>query len=305
MSLIKRTGIVTVVVVVLAITTVLVYNYAYLVYQDYDYHTSYKDVHGLQRSSPVFLNGVRIGEVTKIKLNKELHHVDVVLSVKKEVPIPKGSIALIASNNLVDTRMIYIRTTDNPEILKHNDKIIGKYDTTVLEMQDQIAPIIDGAKYILNTAEKNFNNFNRKLDQGLVEKTQTDIRTMERDMSSYRKQVASIEESANKVVKSLSSLKAATYSIKQKKDTINSSIENAVEQTNTIASVKIADKTTELKQNLDSVNQQISTTTQNPTLQKYLNDNALYKSTTESVHDANESMKELKEAPPGISLIGN
>ena len=304
MSLVKRTGIITIITVVVVAAALLVYKYAYLVYRNYDYHTSYKDVHGLQRSSPIFLNGVRVGEVTDIELNEEMHHVDVVLTIRKEVPIPKGSVALIAANNLIDTRMVYIQTSDNPQVLTHNDKIIGKYDTTVLEMHDQIAPLIDGAKYILNTAEKNFGNFNRKLERGLVFETQRDVRSLEKDMNSYRKQVNSIDNSAGDILRSLDAIKETTARIANRKDSINASINNAVALTNKAASTNIVAEANELRQSLDTLNQKIKATANSETVIKYLDNKTLYEKAVEKTAAADKGTKEAKENPPTISIIG-
>lgn len=304
MSLVKRTGIITIITIVVAVAALLVYNYAYLVYQDYDYHTSYEDVHGLQRSSPVLINGVRVGEVTGVKLNKEKNRVDVVLSIKKEIPIPKGSVALIAANNMIDTRMIYLQTSNSTEILKHNDKITGKYDTTVLEMEDQISPLIDGAKYILETAEKNFDNFNRKLEKGLVKETQENIESMEKDMKSFRKEVNSISNSANSVLVSLNQLKEQSASIAAKKNELNTSINSTVASTDTLAAIPIASKVSDIKKAVDTASMQVNTVVNNSALKQLTEDNSTYKNATEKIGEANTNMKELKEDPPGISIFG-
>ena len=304
MSLFKRTGLLTIIVVLIAATGLLIYQYGYLVYNDYDYHTSYKDVHGLRSSSPVFINGVRVGKVSSVELDESMHHVDVVLSIKKEIPIPKGSIALLAANSMIDTRMIYIQTSDNETILSHNDKIFGKYDTTILEMQGQIAPIIDGTKYILNTAEKNFNNFNRKIENGLVFETQRDIRDMERDMSSYHNQVNSINKSANGILSSINSLNKKTAAIAKKKDSINTSINSLVAKTQSFASMNINTKAHSFNTTIDTLAKHIGDAANNATTKKLLNDNAAYKNAVKKTANANNSMKELKEDPPGITIIG-
>ena len=64
----KRSTWLTVISVLVLVAGYLAYKYAYLVYREYDYITLYEDVHGLQRSNPIFIDGVRVGEVSNIEL---------------------------------------------------------------------------------------------------------------------------------------------------------------------------------------------------------------------------------------------
>lgn len=298
-----KSSIITIVVIALAAGGYLIYHYGYLVYQQYNYYTYYENIHGLQRSCPVFIEGVRVGEVSGI-LMKRKDKVKVTMSIDKEVQIPQGSVALLASTGLLGEKMIVLERSENTTIYNHQDIIKGRYDTSILEMSDQVDPIIESAKYILNTADKNFSNFNRKLDNGLVKKTQKDVKRFEQQMGSYREQVASIRKSANKVTNSVKQLEQQTTEIVRNKDSLNLSLKNAETTTADLAEINYASQTKELHTTVNNADEKAKEVTESASIDKLLNETETYQNATKQLNDINGELKDTKENPEAIQLIG-
>ena len=71
--------------------------------------TTYRDVADLNVSSPVLVNGYKIGTVTKIKLNpKDVKLMDVYYLIDDEYKIPENAIAVMKSLGFVDGKGIFL-----------------------------------------------------------------------------------------------------------------------------------------------------------------------------------------------------
>ena len=104
---------------------------------DHTYYTSYQEIGGLSESSPVNINGFKIGQVSAIKLNMQKRGlVEVEFSIKPDYKIPKGTIAYLVSTDLMGTKAIELQ-------LSHSDEYLSPYDTlqsgTEGSLKDQVS----------------------------------------------------------------------------------------------------------------------------------------------------------------------
>ncbi|MCB9046589.1 MAG: MCE family protein [Chitinophagales bacterium] len=300
----KRSAWATFILLVLVGGGLLVYKYGYMVYQEYDYYTYYEHVNGLQRSNPVLINGVRVGEVSDIVIEGPDKKVAVTMSINKKTKIPKGTIARLASTGLLGGKLIELDPGAGPGMYTHKDVLKGTYDTTIMDMNDQIEPIVESVKYILGTADKNFSNFNRKLDNGLVANTQRDARDMEKSMSKLNKQVSSIRNSADKIVNSLQELRSQSEVLDKKSEQLDTTIKNAEASTASFAAKEISKPLNELRSTIETTREQATKLERSDMVDKMLNDDKTYKNTDQKLQKVNTDMNELKEHPKGFRLIG-
>ncbi len=290
----KKRGWLTLAVVLVAIAGFLVYKYAYLVYQDYDYYAYYDDIHSLQIANPVYINGVKVGEVSQIKLNGG-EKVRVTLSVDKKTILTKGTTAVLASNNLRGDKMIYLEPGRSTQVLTHKNIIAGKYDTTVMDMSDQVNPIIESTKYILKTADKNFSTFNRKIDNGLVANTQKDIRRIEQSMAHYRKQLTKIETNTANVIGSINSLRQNAEAMNNKRAELNNSIQNAETTLANWANKPVSAYLDTITTNVKNIQQQVKSVENDETGKQALESKKLYNDATKKSDELNNKLQQMKQ----------
>jgi len=291
---VKKSGWLTIAVVVLALTGYLVYKYGYLVYQEYDYYVFYDDIHSLQISNPVYINGVEVGEVSHIKLNGG-EKVRVTLSIDKETRLPIGTAAVLASNNIRGDKMIFLELGKSPDIYKHKGVILGRYDTSVMDMSDQISPMVESAKYILGTAGRNFSSFNRKLDDGLVEKTQKDIRNIEQSMNNFSSQLESITASTNKVIGSIKKFRQSTNDVAADRQPLNNAIRNTEAQTAKWANTAIDSKLDTLRTTTQTIHKGATELEESDAGKEMLEKGKMYKDVSEAADDVNKGLNKMKE----------
>lgn len=110
MSKEARLGLFAIIVLAMAI-----WGYKYLKGQNilsksYTFKTTYSDVSQLSISSPVLLNGLNVGSVTAIKINKEnLSEMVVTFDIEKDYKIPKDAVALQVSDGIINGKAIAIK----------------------------------------------------------------------------------------------------------------------------------------------------------------------------------------------------
>ena len=121
-------GIVTIIVVVWGINYLKGRN---ILSSTYPLFAFYMDSGGLETSSSVLMNGVKVGYIEEIRLNpEEKVPIRMVLSIEKNYRIPKGSKAVQVSMDLMGSKAIQIEmlssgeTVANREYYKENDTIL-------------------------------------------------------------------------------------------------------------------------------------------------------------------------------------
>lgn len=290
----KKRGWISLAVVLIAVAGYFVYKYAYLVYQEYDYYAYYDDIHALQIANPVFISGVQVGEVSDIQLNGG-EKVRVTLSIDKETKLTKGTTAVLASNNLRGDKMIFLELGDSPGALGHKSILIGEYDTTVMDLSDQVSPIIESTKYILNTADKNFSTFNRKVDNGFVEKTQKDIKSVEQSMKRYNTQLTKIGASAGEVINTIRQLRESTDAAYNNRKKVTSAINNAEKMTADLANTPFNSQVDSLRTSVNNIKTQADAVEDSELGKKLLEKDKAYTDLNKSAKDMQRQVDKMKE----------
>jgi phospholipid/cholesterol/gamma-HCH transport system substrate-binding protein len=121
-----------------------------------DYYSHYRNVSGLRYGAPVFYEGFRIGQVGRIEPERTDKGVSfkVELSVRKDWPIPKDSIARMTSTGLLADVAIGITEGVSKEPAAPNSELRGAESADIFAAmnelagqitiltRDQIAPLI-------------------------------------------------------------------------------------------------------------------------------------------------------------------
>ena len=96
-------------------------------------NSSFFDVGNTSIGNDVKINGVKVGEVSNIKLDQENYTAIITSSIEKSFKIPDDSIFKISNNGFVGSSYIEIQLGNSEEILKNNDNSINNIDALSLE----------------------------------------------------------------------------------------------------------------------------------------------------------------------------
>ena len=96
-------------------------------------NSSFFDIGNTSIGNDVKINGVKVGEVSNIKLDQENYMAIITSSIEKSFKIPDDSIFKISNNGFVGSSYIEIQLGNSKEILKNNDYSINNIDALSLE----------------------------------------------------------------------------------------------------------------------------------------------------------------------------
>ena len=96
-------------------------------------NSSFFDIGNINIGNDVKINGVKVGEVSNIKLDQENYMAIITSSIDKSIKIPNDSVFKISNNGFIGSSYIEIELGNSEEILKNNDYSINNIDAVSLE----------------------------------------------------------------------------------------------------------------------------------------------------------------------------
>ncbi len=96
-------------------------------------NSSFFDIGNTSIGNDVKINGVKVGEVSNIKLDKENYMAVITSSIEKSIKIPNDSVFKISNNGFIGNSYIEIQLGNSKEILKNNDYSVNNIDPVSLE----------------------------------------------------------------------------------------------------------------------------------------------------------------------------
>lgn len=270
-----------------------------------DYYVYYEDVHGLQRSSPIYIDGVQAGRVSDIEFT-ENDKVRVTLTIKKEVQLNDSTVAQLAADGLVGDKMIRLYKSNSKTVLDHRSTLVPEMDTTVIFMSQQIEPIIASAQYQVRSADSNIQQLNRQIKQGLISQITSSLSTFNKDMKGFIHQVGDIGLQIDTAVISIRNAKANTSSMVNNINGTNESIIGAVELTKKYSKPTLASDLATIKESFSKVAKAVNGITNKDTgaLGPLLHSKKAYTSTVQKADSVKDAIEDIKQNPPVISIIG-
>ncbi|MEN8201454.1 MAG: MlaD family protein [Bacteroidota bacterium] len=145
----------------------------------YTLQTFYMNSDGLEASAPVLMNGVKIGYVNEIALRPEdKFPIRVVLSIEKNYPLHSGSVATLASMDLLGTKGIRIdppvgsALSESKGHYADKDTIVSAVEVDMLsKLQTQVMPVMER----IGDLAESLDQVAQKLDTLLFSQTALDI----------------------------------------------------------------------------------------------------------------------------------
>ena len=96
-------------------------------------NSSFFDIGNTNIGNDVKINGVKVGEVSNIKLDQDTYMAIITSSVEKSIEIPDDSIFKISNNGFIGNSYVEIQLGNSEKTLKNNDYSINNIDAVSLE----------------------------------------------------------------------------------------------------------------------------------------------------------------------------
>ncbi len=124
------------VILIISIICVVYYSYKLNLFNKIEtlqINSSFFDIGNTSIGNDVKINGVKVGEISKIKLDQENYMAIITSSVEKSLKIPDDSVFKISNNGFIGSSYIEIQLGNSDEVLKNDDYSVNNIDALSLE----------------------------------------------------------------------------------------------------------------------------------------------------------------------------
>ena len=125
-------------ILILVITTLLLIYYSSKIslfnkQETLDINSSFFDIGNMNIGNDVKINGVKVGEVSKISLDQETYMAIITSSIYESTKIPSDSIFKVSNNGFIGSPYIEIQLGTSDQFLINNDNTKNNTDAVSLE----------------------------------------------------------------------------------------------------------------------------------------------------------------------------
>lgn len=286
-----KTGVVAILIIVLSVWGFNFVKNKSLYSSTRIFYAEYANVQGLIPTSPVTINGLRVGKVDKIEFHPEKKGILVAhIHLNNSVPFSKNSIAQIYSPDFISGKSLKIEIEmDGADLAKSGDTLKGEIDAGILGMiNEQIAPLQAKVESFVINTDSVMQNLNNVLDIENQRNIKSSLKNLNATLIKFDKMAGAMDgilESNDAKIDSI--LNNADIAMK-KFANITTSLENADLE---VTLLKLKESLESFSGILDSVHKGQGT------LGKLINDDALYNNLSGASKELEELLEEVKLHP--------
>jgi len=266
----------------------------------------FKGVEGLETSNAVKIKGLEVGSVYAITpVDKNVDGILVTISMKKDVNIPKNSVAVIDAG-LIGSASIIIKKGDEDEFIKDGDTLITQEKGNLLsEVQSNLSPVVSRLSSTLESLDSLIRAVGSLFDPRLKNNFASLIANLAHSSASLE---LLLNQNTGSLAHSMVHLDSFTNNLARNGPRITGTLDNLEKTTNKLANAKI-DETlqsaqsamTSLKDAVDKMN------SKDGSLGLLLNDKKLYQNLESTTRSLNTLLDDLRVHPKryvNISVFG-
>lgn len=255
------------------------------------YYVIYDKVAGLAESSPVEINGYKVGIVQTIRfINPEKGNLLVTLMIDKGFRLPENTVAEITTATLIAGMKIQFVMGNGPGIYSSGDTIPGRLaESLITKLEAGLVPIKDKAESLIVNLDSAIGSLNQIMDP----KFREDLRS---GIASLSKTVKGIEKAD--LGASLSNIKQLTGMLAENSEKISNTFTNLESLTDTLAAADLYASVSHLKNSLDKITALMDDLNNGKgTAGKLLTNDSVYVNLNNSLSSLNALLEDLKENP--------
>lgn len=263
------------------------------------FYANYDNVEGLEVSSPVSINGLKVGQVDKImpKTFKggKLGFV-VEFSVKDDFEFSKRSTVEVFEPGLMSGKQLRVNLAYGNPLAKDGDTLQGAYKSNLLEgLSSQVGPVKDQLQEVLKRVDSLANSANKVLDERNRAEIRSLLNSLNRTVNAYQGTSQNInsllQNNDPRLQKVLDNANATMI-------TANSAVDKYGDLAESIDTQRLNATIANLDATVGRLNNVVAGIENgNGTLGKVMKDEELYNNLEETSKNLNELIIDLKQNP--------
>lgn len=219
------------------------------------YYAVYESVDGISVSGPVYIKGLKVGTVEKIKYNSEMGNMLVTMKLKSEYDIPDSSVAQIYSTDLLGSKAIRIITSGSGNFLREKDTIKTSVDSGLFEMLGkELLPLKDQISELVVSIRSTFENINNVLDDKGKARISSALANLDKALSDLQRITSNIRDKEGTINNVMGNIEDLSNSLSQSSVNLDRGLKNFGEITDSLNKADLAGTVTALKMLLTDIN---------------------------------------------------
>lgn len=274
------------------------------------YYAIYDGIGGLEKASPIYLNGLDVGIIESIKLYGDNNRdIIVYFSIRKDIKIPKASEVVIFSSDFLGTKAIRLDFTNKKQYYQSGDTLPSSIEVDLTEqIYSEIKPIKEKSERMIETIDS-LTVMLKNATQNNISKSLTNLKDITENLKKSSSTLDNLLTSEKDNLKSvITNTKDISENLKNNNENISNTLSNMSSITDSLRQANLQKTLNKLENTLtktDSILYRINRG--EGSLGLLVNNDSLYNNLNTTSRDLDLLINDLKENPGryiNISIFG-
>ena len=261
------------------------------------YFCYFNNIQGLQASAPVQIKGFGVGRVGAIKLDGK--KVKVTISVSKKQSIPEGTVAKLASADLLGSKVISLELGNSAVAVKNEGVLPTTVEGGIIDnLSTEISPLIKDIRLVISRLDTTVISINGILNEETQTRLNSSIASLETTMNNFSQLSQRLNNESAQMQSIISNANSITANLADNNSRISNILRHAETTTDQLSRAPIEGTVKDLQtaaNQLQGVIQKINSN--QGSLGMLVNDKVLYINLTNSLNTMNKLMADLQAHP--------
>jgi phospholipid/cholesterol/gamma-HCH transport system substrate-binding protein len=261
-------------------------------------------VNGLVAAKPVYINGLQVGQVSRLYFAPDMSgDIIVELVIQSKFPIPKNSVAHIFSADLMGSKSIELHLGDSKEIAQSGDTLLTSVEGSIMEsVNKQVAPLKAKAEVLMSSVDTLIAAFNTVLNKNTTENLKASIQDITTTFKNLSRTTSTIdtlvEEESNRLAIILAHVDSLTGTLSDNREDLSKIIINFRSISDSLAKTDFLSIIQKADSSINSLNQILAKINEGQgTAGMLMNNDSLYRELDKSAEELNKLLKDIRENP--------
>ncbi len=262
-----------------------------------EYQVVYDNVSGMAESSYIYLNGMKVGYVQKIRpINERADKFVVTIEVDDNIRIPKDSRVVLFSADLLGSKALKLVLGQSSETLQEDDTLRGEIELGMLDkLTSSIAPMAENLDSILLATKNILNAQSQSNLQSIFANLEATSKRQNHISVQFDNLLA---EEKSKISTIISNTESITTNLKNNNEKLSNIISSIDQIADTAAQAKIGTTLLQTSQTIERLNNVLGIIEKGKgNLGLLINDEGLYRSLDESAKKLDALIEDIKANP--------
>ena len=264
----------------------------------------YEQVSGLDRANPVSINGLKVGQVSDIYFEPGFSgNIIVEITVETQIPIPRNSVALIYSSDLMGSKAIDLKLGDDSLYISNGDTLSTRVEASLKEaVNQQIAPLKLKAEELILSIDSVVTVIKAIFNEKAKENLSNSIASIEQTFANLESASFNLDTlvaaQKTKLSQIMTNLETITSTISENEENIDNILANFSSLSDSLAKAEIPRTFAKIDRVMGDVALIVEKiNTGEGSLAMLINDEALYKDIQESAEQLHLLMEDIRLNP--------